>query len=387
MKLNKPKNRIIIPVLLGASVLLSGCSTVNKLMDTEDSIDYKTSATKDNRPKLQIPPDLTQVATDDRFVVPQRGAANYSDFATNAQTDSLGTRPTSVLPDRPEMRVQRAGTQRWLTIDASKPDALFPVIREFWQDLGFQIRIERPEAGIMETDWAENRAKIPQDLIRDTIGKYFDSLYSTGELDRFRTRLEVNEQGGTDVFISHQGMVEELTGSDKARTLWTQRPNDPDLEAEFLRRLMVRLGTSMDRAKNAIQNPVVAPSVVQQAANVSGSGQTGSLEIKESFDRAWRRIGLALDRGGFTVEDRNRADGVYYVRYADTELVSPKGDGFLGRIFNFSSKDEAKNRPQYRVHLATTNGVTAIRIQDKDGQLDSSPTAVKILNLIKEQLQ
>src|SRR5690606_5562836 len=137
--------------------------------------------------------------------------------------------------------------QRWLVVGQA-PEALWPRIKDFWQENGFLIDVDSPQTGIMETDWAENRAKIPQDFLRKTIGQIFDSLYSTGERDKFRTRLERRADGVTEIYISHRGAEEELTGSDKETTVWTPRPADPGLEAEFLSRMMTYLGVEETRA-------------------------------------------------------------------------------------------------------------------------------------------
>ena len=170
--------------------------------------------------------------------------------------------------------------------------------------------MELPQAGVMETDWAENRAKIPQDFIRSTIGKVFDGLYSTGERDKFRTRLERNEDGSTEIFISHRGAIEVLTGQMKDRTMWTARAADPELEAEFLARLMTRLGSDEKVAK-----ATVAAAKAERPRALLEKDKSGSyLKVDESFERTWRRVGLALDRVGFTVEDRDRTRGLYFVR-------------------------------------------------------------------------
>ncbi len=43
------------------------------------------------------------------------------------------------------------------------------------------------------------------------------------------------------------------------RTAWQPRPADPDLEAEMLRRLMVRLGVAEERARTAVASAGKAP--------------------------------------------------------------------------------------------------------------------------------
>jgi outer membrane protein assembly factor BamC len=170
------------------------------------------------------------------------------------------------------------------------------------------IKLELPDAGVMETDWAENRAKIEQDFIRNLLGKVIDSVYSTAERDKFRTRLEPGSTPGTtDIFISHRGMYEIYVTEGKDQTKWQPRPADPELEAEMLRRLMIRLGSDEKRATEAVQAAQEKP--VERATADARCRRGGTLEVEESFDRAWRRVGLALDRVGFTVEDRDRSQG------------------------------------------------------------------------------
>src|SRR6185369_14954873 len=210
-----------------------------------------------------------------------------------------------------DVRIERAGMQRWLVVNRSA-DVLWNPVREFWQENGFLLAMDQSNLGIMETDWAENRAKIPQDFIRSTIGKALDSLYSTSERDRFRTRLERSPSGGTEIYISHRGMKEVYINEGKEQTMWQPRPPDPELEAEFLRRLMVKLGVSQEQSK-----ALVAAGVPKTTSRVATVGNTPVVQIDEGFDRAWRRVGLTLDRTGFTVEARDRAQGTYFVRYVE----------------------------------------------------------------------
>jgi outer membrane protein assembly factor BamC len=239
---------------------------------------------------------------------------------------------------------------------------------------------------VMETDWAENRAKIPQDIIRSTIGKALDSLYSTGERDKFRTRLERTPDGGTEVYVSHRGMQEVLVGQQKDSTMWTPRPSDPDLEAEFLSRLMARLGTETARAKNIVANTPIQPARAKLIKGAEG----GYVEVDEGFDRAWRRVGLALDRVGFTVEDRDRTQGMYFVRYVnpDQDRNSGSDKGFFSKLFSFgSSDDKAKSALRYRVSVKGIGATSQVAVLNNEGRPEASQTADKILSLLNEQLK
>jgi outer membrane protein assembly factor BamC len=249
--------------------------------------------------------------------------------------------------------------------------------------------MEVPDAGVMETDWAENRAKIPQDVIRATLGKLLDSIYSTAERDKFRTRMERAADGATEIYISHRGMVELYTSEYRDNTRWQPRPPDPGLEAEFLRRLMVRLGAQEEKAKEIAAVSGAAGGAQARATIKKGLDGTEQLEVFEPFDRTWRRVGLALDRVGFTVEDRDRSKGIYYVRYVDPNRDggAKSGGGFLSKLAFWRSNDTAAKAEQYRVMVQPGSGTSQVQVLNKDGQPDTGSTSKQILSLLYDQLK
>ena len=356
-----------------AALLASGCSVLE-----ETRIDYKSAKLINT---LEVPPDLTQLARDTRYTLPG-GPVTASGFEAAA-----AARPSStvVAPAQlGDVRIERAGSQRWLVVDRT-PEQLWPALRDFWQENGFLLTLDQPQLGLMETDWAENRAKIPQDIIRATIGKLFDNLYSTGERDKFRTRVERNASGGSDIFISHRGMVEVYSSERKDTTVWQPRPADPELEAEFLRRLMVKLGVAQEQAKAASAAGAVPP----QARLETRDGRP-VVVLDDNFDRAWRRVGLSLDRSGFTVEDRNRAEGVYFVRYVPPNAEpAQRNAGFLGRLTGwFSGSGKAEQAPvRLRILVRAEGERTAIQVLDAAGQPDRSPNAERIAQLLVDDLK
>jgi outer membrane protein assembly factor BamC len=260
-------------------------------------------------------------------------------------------------------------------------------VREFWQEMGFIVKQEVPEAGVMETDWAENRAKIPQDPVRNVLSKVLDSLYSTAERDKFRTRLE-RTQGGTEIFVSHRGMIEvyegTATGTGNGRTVWQPRPADAELEAEMLGRLMVRFGVDEVRVKS-----LLAADGVRDRARITRTQEgAGSLNIVDPFDRAWRRVGLALDRVGFTVEDRDRSKGIYFVRYVDPEAEGAKDEkGFLSKLAFWKSSKSVNKNEQFRIQVSETADGSMVRVLNKDNVAEKSETSDRILTLLHEQLK
>ncbi|MET3116483.1 outer membrane protein assembly factor BamC [Undibacterium sp. GrIS 1.8] len=379
------KNGINSALALAGVISLSACTFVGNVLEP-NKIDYK-SASKAATISLEVPPDLTQIRRDNRFSVPNstQGSATASSYNLQKGNAAQSTAAVIAPLQVKSMRIERDGSQRWLVVNQT-PEVLWPQIKDFWQDSGFLINVESQDAGVMETDWAENRAKIPQDIIRNTLGKVLDSLYSTGERDKFRTRLERTADGNVEIYISHRGAQEVLVGSQKDSTVWTPRPNDSGLEAEFLSRLMVRLGADGERAKVAVSSPVES----KTRAKLIKTADATYIETDEGFDRSWRRVGLALDRIGFTVEDRDRSQGLYYVRYIDQDIdAKTKGasEGFFSKLFSFGSSDAAKNTKKYRILVNGKGEISQISIYGNDGKLEASSTADKILNLLSEQLK
>jgi outer membrane protein assembly factor BamC len=349
-----------------------------------DKVDYRSA--KKAAP-LDIPPDLTQLQKDNRYAVPDgRGVATASGFQQQRGTPAAGpvaaASGEAVGPVSTEaVRIERAGNQRWLVVKQT-PEQLWPQLQAFWPSVGFAVETENAQTGIMETNWAENRAKIPQDIIRRTIGKVFDSAYSTGERDKFRTRLERRADGSTEIYISHRGAEEVLVGPQKETTTWTVRPSDPGLEAEFLGRLMAQL-TGQVKAKDV---KLATAAVVNAAPDAQHAKlENGKVVVDEGFDRAWRRVGLALDRVGFTVEDRDRVQGIYFVRYVDPDKASK--DGFFSKLFG--GEDKNKEAQRYRVLVSAVPSATTsdVSVQSNDGKPETSDTGAKILKLLADELK
>jgi outer membrane protein assembly factor BamC len=356
--------------------LLAGCSNIKEVMDGE-RIDYKSSGSA-KAPSLDIPPDLTQLSRDTRYVVPGM-AVSANSYQVSQPTQSVATAATTVG----DVRIERAGSQRWLVV-ARPADKLWTPVRDFWLESGFLLAQDQENLGIMETDYAENRAKLPQDFIRNTLGKVLESLYSTGERDKFRTRLERRPDGGTDIFISHRGMEEVVTnvkGGSTAGdgTVWQPRAVDPALEAEFLRRLMVKLGVTQEQSK-----ALMATAAPQQTSRVATVNSLPVVQLDEGFERAWRRVGLALDRTGFTVEDRDRSQGTYFVRYVDpgSNKTEP---GLFTRIFSGSTPAAAPLK--YRISVKSQGESTTVSVLNAQGAPESSANAQRIVQVIADDLK
>jgi len=374
---------------LVAGLALGACGSLPTI-DLDKKIDYKSQGAQ--LPPLEVPPDLTKPGADERYRVPDvnaRGTATYSEYSRERGQQRSAT-PSSgvVLPQVESARIERDGSQRWLVVKGT-PDHVWQTVKDFWQEAGFVVNVENPGVGVMETDWAENRARVDAGVIRNFFSRMLDFAYSTAERDKFRVRIERGtEPGTTEIFLSHRGMEEVYTqamNSDQAYTRWQPRPPDPLLEAQMLGRLMLRFGSDAPRVQAQI---AAAPTVPPRATLLKGDNGMRTLSLEDQFDRAWRRVGLALDRVGFTVEDRDRSQGLYYVRYIDPQLDNKTADkpGLLSRL-KFWGDDKPK-LDQFRIQVKddTKNG-SNVNVLAKDGKQETSETAGKILTLLYDQLK
>ncbi len=362
----KTLNTISRFALLALVAGLAACSVLES-----DKIDYKSAG---KAPTLEVPPDLTQLSRDNRYAVPGGAVTANSYQAGLANAPGLPTAVSSVG----DVRMERAGNQRWIVVNRPA-DKLWDPVRDFWQESGFLLTTDQRNLGIMETDWAENRGKLPQDVIRSTLGKLVDSVYSTGELDRFRTRLETTPNG-TEIYISHRGMEEVYSSARKDQTVWQPRASDPELEAEFLRRLMVKLGVSQEQSK-----VLAAANAPQQTARIGNISGQPVVQINENFERAWRRVGLALDRTGFSVEDRDRSAGTYFVRYVPPNPNKSEPSVFAKLLNLGSSKTEAPLK--FRIVVKGQGETSTVSVLNDTGAPETSANAQRIVQVIADDLK
>ncbi len=362
---------------VAAALALAGCG--GTLFDSSKA-EYKSE--KKLRP-LEVPPDLTQPGREDRFQIPEAAATGATTLSAYNAERGGPARPGEggILPEFAKLRVERSGNERWLVVP-EPPEKVWPLVKDFWRENGFLIKAENAQTGVMETDWAENRTKIRQDFIRNIVGNSIEGAYSTGERDKFRTRLERGVQPNTtEIYLSHRGVSEMNRDS----TSWQALPPDPSLEAEFLRRLLVRFGAQDARARVEL----AADKKDERAKIVQAADGLGTLELAEPFDRAWRRVGLVLDRVGFTVEDRDRSKGFYFVRYVDPEgdALSKKNEGILEKMMFWRSTPDPKAE-QYRVFVKDrSTDASSVQVLNKEGSPDRSDTARRILALLQSQLK
>ncbi len=405
------------------ATLVSACDSIPFIDNTSD---YKGAGR--SRP-LEVPPDLTAVTSSDAYSVPG-GTTTYNTY--NQAQDGQEAGVEKVLPNADGVRMEKAGAQRWLIVNAPA-EKIWPVVREFWIDQGFAVRVENADTGVMETEWIEADAiKAGDDKknIGQKFDKWLDKLSGFADRRKFRTRLERGEkEGSTEIYMTHRtvnsapdngknevqtniGKIDTGYRADSDKGTKTEEENAAELDAELLRRLMVKLGVAEKRAQEIAANPISE----KRAEVVKEADSSVTLKLNDPFDRGWRRVGLALDRVGFVIEDKDRSSGLFYVRYADVEIDDgpAKKKGLLDKLAFWKSDDEVENKSkpkdektivdklkfwkgddektdpakQYRIKVAETeNGGTRVNVVDKDDKHNRSTTANRIISLLYDQLK
>ena len=378
--------------LLSAILLaLAGCSSMTDTGEvfSDRRVEYRKSQNLER--DLEVPPDLTKTTLGDAMTVPDSPAsssATYSEFLRQQEqhrggTVTAGAGPAKVLPKIESVEFKQDGNQRWLVI-AAPADEVWQKVVGFWQENGILLVEQDPAVGVMLTDWIENRANIKSDFITDSVRKVFDGAYSSGTRDQYRVRLERGRtEGTTELYLTQRGMQEEFfkgTTGETQQSRWVPRESDPGLESEMLRRLMVYLGVAEQQAKAVVAQKGEAP----VRAQMHKTDAESFLSLREGGERAWRLVGVALDRVGFAVEGREQAQGHYLVRYNDPTQKDEK-PGFFSGLFAGKKKEEAETR--YRIHLLGAGESTRIQVENEAGQPQNSETAVRILTLLHEQLR
>jgi outer membrane protein assembly factor BamC len=419
MKQNAKSKLVAISLL---ALFVSGCDSIPFFEKTSD---YKGAGRA--RP-LEVPPDLTTAQTSDAYSVPG-GSTSANTYNQTQDGQEVGVE--KVLPTSEGVRMEKAGAQRWLVVNAPA-EKVWPVVREFWIDQGFAVRVENAETGVMETEWIEAdaiKAKDEKKNVGEKFDKWLDKLSGFADRRKFRTRLERGEkEGSTEIYMTHRtvsgapddGKNEIQTQLGKIDTGYRLDPtkkvaeeNDGDLDAELLRRLMVKLGVNEKRAQEIVANPVSE----KRAEVLKEADSSVTLKLNDPFDRGWRRVGLALDRIGFVIEDKDRSNGLFFVRYADVDIDdSPtKKKGLLDKLkfwgkddevvenksepkdektivdkLKFWKGDDGKTDPskQYRIKVSEAdNGSTQVNVVDKDDKHNRSSTANRIISLLYDQLK
>ncbi|MAR99812.1 MAG: hypothetical protein CMH24_00355 [Nitrosomonadales bacterium] len=353
--------------------LLISCADFD-VMDSEvvQAVTQPDYVSSSRAKKLDVPPDLTDVETNAQYGVPGE-AVSYKDYE---DAKKAGYTEVKVLQNPEGMRIVKSGNLRWLVV-SEEPETLWPHLEAFWQELGFGIKVINKRTGVMETEWIKS-SKLKVDTNKGLASRFdawLDGLSNLADRRKFRTRLENGvEKNTTEIYVSQRtivGMDEEARerikrlkeGSwstdvykieeyipDEAEAVeMTEKLkkettiDEYEINAEILRRLMTKLGMTDFDAKQRLANPI------QKTNATLVENKNGDyLLLNDPYDRSWRRLSLALDIIGFVTEDKNRSDGIFYVKYKDLDFDGPKKrkKGLIDKLAFWEDDEEELQRKQ-----------------------------------------
>jgi len=386
------KNFFLILIL----TLVYGCSTTEDFFDDITAPDYVNSS---KSKKLEVPPDLSELETNSSFDVPG-DVKSYKDYKQREQdlADNYLNPNRKKIVENPEgMKIIKSGNLRWLVVE-KEPEKIWPHVKDFWEDLGFRVNIANKRTGIIETEWMDtDDIKLDKnDGVISTFDKWLDSLSGFADKRKFRTRVEIGEQGTTEIYISQRSAeaaadqhsrilrernadynvgtinkIEEYKSDDQPNTkkveVSEQREiDDYEIDSELLTRLMIKLGSTDFDAKQKVLNP----EVIVKAELINNQDDL-YIRMFDQYDRAWRRLGLALDIIGFVTEDKNRSEGIYYVRFSQIDLPSEKKeeeDGLLDSLIFWGNDEKLEKEDQENTESIVDD------IESGDEDIDSNST-------------
>ncbi|ABI57815.1 outer membrane protein assembly factor BamC [Alkalilimnicola ehrlichii MLHE-1] len=345
--------RLIIRFLAAstAALVLAACGRPE--MDPE-RLDYPE--------RLKLPPDLTAQYSDAMGVPEvQRG-----------RPDSPEALSRTLLPDpAADVRVQRAGGQRWLELQAA-PEDVWEWLQQFLEVQDIPVAEVSPPLGLVETEWLEGRVDAGRGVFTPvTVDEAGDGALA----ERFRFRLEPVDGGTSELHVAHSAAVRE-------DERWRWRPSDSFAEAEVLRGFMVYLGLRQTEAARQLGTLEATP---RARLDQDDEGRAVLL-LDDEPATAWRRTGLALDQLGFTVDDRDRSAGEYLIRYDPHAEEGAPERGFLDR-FAFWREDEPEGPQPYRLLLESRTGGSQLVVETVDGAPIDEDLAQRLLALLSEQMR
>ncbi len=362
-------------------LFLSACGSMTDSWLPDKKVAYKKE--KQAQRSLEVPPDLTATSISDELLVPDLDTSSAAAVAQYQKTQTPSA--STVLPKVKHVKMVKEGDKRWLVIDGNA-DTVWQSVIDFWQNNGVLLVEQDPVIGVMRTNWLENRATIDSGIISNTIRSVFDGAYSSSTRDQYRVRIEdLGKKGQVELFLTHFGMEEDIVQSqsgDSEQPVWQAKGSDPELEAIMLRKIMVYLGVDEKRAQAESNKAAKKTNPLSQLIK----GNEVALMINEDADRAWRLVGIALERVGLAVEDRKPDEGIYMVRYYDPTAEDNKG--FFASVAFWRKEEAFDSKKLYQIILGSDGkGGVKTTVADEAGERLNNKTAIRILTLVQEQLK
>ncbi len=391
---------IVITGLVMTLVSVSGCSSLSKTFSGLFGWVHDETSAKDAKrlEKLEVPPELSRVEVTDSMALPGglQGKASYSEYANKAQQNDLVKAKGSGFTLPEGIKIKRAGDIRWLEVTANA-NALYEKVKKFLENQELEIDKEEKKLMFVDTAWAPEKTAVPKGFFTNMS----EDIFGSPVLEKFRFRVEPGlENGVAELYISHYGVEKVLIDDvesgnvlfekqvgivDSVKTSsWRPRPNDKALEAEMLRRFIIYIGVGKDVADKMTATPVEQ----QQLANIvkDENGYAISLTIDERFFNSWRIVGKAIDHASFTLVDRDRSEGEFFVQYDPSADAKANEKGFWESIAFWKGGANKVQSQKFFLRLVDEGGKCRLVVLDESKSVVDVKIAAAMLNLLSEHI-
>lgn len=332
---------------ISLAILLATVTGCNSLPALDQVVPDNTQKYRkaETMPPLDVPPDLSTSRINDDIAGKSNSSATYSEFE-EAANNPLATKYNITPETKPTLSGE--GDKRHLIVQGDR-EQTWQRLLDFWSEKGVEVSRKDIRIGLMDTATVD------------------------GEDYAYRVRMERGDSSKQQhIYVGAAGFDTNAT-KDEA----------------MLRQLADYLGV-LQQEQQAKVEAQKQSQPQQQTVNVmliDDIGGQQALMVEQDFSDVWGRVGRVLDSKGFSVEDRDRSRGHYYVHYIDPFNEAEKEEGGLLSSLAFWRDDDEKSPGEYYyIKLISDAEKTKIIILDSEEVRTSSPTAKRLLGLMQEQL-
>jgi outer membrane protein assembly factor BamC len=357
-------------LLTVVALMIVGCGTIQDLRYL------------DSRPaeQLEIPPDLTDTTLGSETVLPVN-------FSSNVDV----SKPLKIIPvllKVDSLQLEGQAGFHWLSVD-EPVDNLFQLVKEFWSSEGFEIEIDEPAIGVLQTAWVYEKEGVDK-----SGANFLMKLFSSNELsatqNQFRTRIERDKgTGKSQIYIAHRGtaykhIFQKNQTEDEKQNDWELVPPNSEFEVERLSRLMIYLGMQQAELDQQLDRIKVFRPLT--SINVDYSKNETYLLVKDIYSKTWFRTLHQLDRMGIEVVNSNigggiRVKGLIRVNTNVEEEITEGG------FFSFGSTTKVAKKQVILVITEESHNVTRISMVRPDDEIENSKAGIELITLLQQFLK
>jgi len=311
--------RIYTPILL-LTLFISGCfyPDLEKNNDslTKENLTFNYYSDK-SVSSLEVPPDLTSPNYQNAFRLNNLAPNAKKNFISNSEDNEN----SEILKSSSDIQIMKDGARRWLEIDKDS-ETVWQLSLDFFKKMGFNIEISNKKTGIIQTNFLENRPRpnLPKSSINviKQVFQDFGKSYSLGSIDRYRIRIEPNNNK-TEVFLTLDQMQEVVSKTDGnvSHTVYQAAVRNESIEVEMLYKLMVFLGGDAATSREKIISSSVKENTPIFEIKDSLNGYA-KLVVNMNVVEAWDNISWALDQARVDIEDKDFMEKTFYLNAART---------------------------------------------------------------------